>query len=198
MISATAIVALAATLPGSSPAGPVASLQPAFGGQTADAQAPDLLLLSVQLDGATISEALTAYGDPADPLVPLGELARLLELPLDIDVRNGVASGRIGESQRPITVDLKSGQALIGGKVVALVPPDSLVTETDIYLRASLVAKLLPLRITATPEDMLLTLEATEKLPVQAQRERLAHLAGLSGQPEQRDDAMRVDRKSVV
>lgn len=192
MISATAIVALAATLPGSSPAGPVASLQPAFGGQTADAQAPDLLLLSVQLDGATISEALTAYGDPADPLVPLGELARLLELPLDIDVRNGVASGRIGESQRPITVDLKSGQALIGGKVVALVPPDSLVTETDIYLRASLVAKLLPLRITATPEDMLLTLEATEKLPVQAQRERLAHLAGLSGQPEQRDDAMRV------
>ena len=54
--------------------------------------------------------------DPADPLLPLGELSRLLELPLDLDVANGVASGRIGESQRPITIDLKSGQALIGGK----------------------------------------------------------------------------------
>ena len=105
-----------------------------------------MLLFSVQLDGATISEALTGYGDPADPLLPLGELSRLLELPLDLDVANGVASGRIGESQRPITIDLKSGQALIGGKVVALIPPDSLITETDIYLRASLIAKLLPLK----------------------------------------------------
>ena len=161
---------------------------PAFGAATSD----DLLLLSVQLDRMTISEALTAYGDPADPLLPLGELSRLLELPLDVDVSNGVVSGRIGESQRPITIDLKSGQALIGGKIVALIPPDSLTTETDIYLRASLIAKLLPIRITASPDEMSLALEATEKLPVQMQRERLARMAGLSGEPQQQDEAMRV------
>lgn len=164
--------------------------EPVFG--TLRVTDEELLLYSVQLDGTTISEALTAYGDPTDPLLPLGELSRLLELPLDIDVANGVASGRIGEGQRPITIDLKSGQALIGGKVVALIPPDSLVTETDIYLRASLVAKLLPLRITSVADEMILTLEATEKLPLQAQRERLARMAGLAGQPEAQDDAMRV------
>lgn len=192
-----ALMALAAGLHGA-PEGPVAPAQPmaaeAGGSPGADAPAnrDDLLLFSVQLDGATISEALTGYGDPADPLLPLGELSRLLELPLDLDVANGVASGRIGESQRPITIDLKSGQALIGGKVVALIPPDSLITETDIYLRASLIAKLLPLRITAAGDEMVLTLEATEKLPVQAQRERLARMAGLVGEPQQQDDALRV------
>ena len=197
MTATLAILALAAAN-SSAPAGPAAPVQapdPVVGSSalgTTQAANEDLLLFSVQLDGTTISEALTAYGDPADPLLPLGELTRLLELPLDIDVANGVASGRIGEGQRPITIDLRSGQALIGGKVVALIPPDSLVSETDIYLRASLVAKLLPLKITSIADEMILTLEATEKLPLQAQRERLARMAGLAGQPETQDDAMRV------
>lgn len=193
------LLALAAALTSGEPAGSVAPVQPGSAATPSGAPqmgAPvstdDLLLLVVQLDRMTISEALTAYGDPQDPLLPLGELSRLLELPLDVDVSNGVVSGRIGESQRPITIDLRSGQALIGGKIVALIPPDSLTTETDIYLRASLIAKLLPVQITASPDEMLLSLEATEKLPVQMQRERLARMAGLSGEPEQQDEAMRL------
>lgn len=193
------LLALAAALTSGEPAGPGAPAQPiseATDGSAQHTAAPastnDLLLLVVQLDRMTISEALTAYGDPADPLLPLGEISRLLELPLDVDVSSGVVSGRIGESQRPITIDLKSGQALIGGKIVALIPPDSLTTDTDIYLRASLIAKLLPVRITASPDEMLLSLEATEKLPVQMQRERLARMSGLSGQPDQQDEAMRL------
>lgn len=205
MHMAPAMMALAAVASSGAPEGPVASTQPvavqAEAARTAlaappvganDATPPELLLLSVQLDGTTISDALTAYGDAHDPLLPLGELSRLLELPLDVDVGQGVVSGRLGESQKPITIDLRSGQALIGGKIVALVPPDSLTTETDIYLRASLIAKLLPVRIAASADEMLLLLEATEKLPVQAARERLARLAGLSGQPEAQDEALRV------
>lgn len=189
---ATSLLALATALTSGVPEGPVAPAQPAEASVPAEVAADQLLLLSVQLDGATIADALAAYGDPQDPLLPLGELSRLLELPLDVDVGQGVVSGRIGESQRPITIDLRSGQALIGGKIVALVPPDSLTTETDIYLRASLIAKLLPIVIKSSPDEMLLLLEATEKLPVQSQRERLARMAGLSGEPETQDEALRV------
>ncbi|MBA4356086.1 MAG: hypothetical protein C0409_15490, partial [Novosphingobium sp.] len=112
------LLALAAALTSGEPAGSVAPVQP--GSTASPSGAPqmgapvstdDLLLLVVQLDRMTISEALTAYGDPQDPLLPLGELSRLLELPLEVDVSNGVVSGRIGESQRPITIDLRSGQA---------------------------------------------------------------------------------------
>lgn len=188
----TSLLALATALTSGVPEGPVAPAQPAEVSVPAEAVADQLLLLSVQLDGATIADALAAYGDPQDPLLPLGELSRLLELPLDVDVGQGVVSGRIGESQRPITIDLRSGQALIGGKIVALVPPDSLTTETDIYLRASLIAKLLPVLIKSSPDEMMLLLEATEKLPVQSQRERLARMAGLSGEPQTQDEALRV------
>lgn len=186
------LLALATAMTSGGPEGPVAPAANAEVAGQAMSAADSLLLLSVQLDGSTISEALTAYGDPADPLLPLGELSRLLELPLDVDVANGVVSGRIGENQRPITIDLKSGHALIGGKVIALIPPDSLTTETDIYLRASLIAKLLPLRIAASADEMSLTLEATEKLPIQAQRERLARMAGLSGEPGLQDEALKI------
>ncbi len=189
---ATSLLALATALSGGGPEGPVAPVQPTEAAASAPVTADQLLLLSVQLDGATIADALAAYGDPQDPLLPLGELSRLLELPLDVDVGQGVVSGRIGEGQRPITIDLRSGQALIGGKIVALIPPDSLTTETDIYLRASLIAKLLPILIKSSPDEMLLLLEATEKLPVQTQRERLARMAGLSGEPRQQDEALRV------
>lgn len=186
------LLALATAMTSGGPEGPVAPAQTAEVAAQAPSAAESLLLLSVQLDGSTISEALTAYGDPQDPLLPLGELSRLLELPLDVDVIHGVVSGRIGESQRPITIDLKSGQALIGGRIVALLPPDSLTTETDIYLRASLIAKLLPLRITALADEMSLMLEASEKLPIQAQRERLGRMAGLSGNPGTQDEALNI------
>ncbi|WP_039338775.1 hypothetical protein, partial [Novosphingobium subterraneum] len=69
MTATLAILALAAAN-SSAPAGPAAPVQApdpvvgatAFG--TTQAANEDLLLFSVQLDGTTISEALTAYGDP--------------------------------------------------------------------------------------------------------------------------------------
>ncbi|MEJ6010164.1 hypothetical protein [Novosphingobium aquae] len=161
--------------------------------QASAAAEPDqLLLYEVQLSGTTLSESLSAYGDAADPLLPLGELSRLLEINLDVQPARGMVTGRLGENQRSITIDLAAGKALIGGQVIALVPPDRKVTPTEIYLRASLVAKLLPLRIAASESEMTLTLTATEKLPLEARRERASRLAGLGAITGAPDDVLRV------
>ncbi|WP_310534680.1 hypothetical protein [Novosphingobium sp.] len=157
------------------------------------ASEPDqLLLYEVQLGGTTLTESLSAYGDAADPLLPLGELSRLLEINLDVQPARGIVTGRLGENQRSITIDLAAGKALLGGQVIALVPPDRKVTPTEIYLRASLVAKLLPLRIAASESEMTLTLTATEKLPIEARRERASRLAGLGAITATPDDVLRV------
>ena len=160
--------------------------------QTVLVDTDQLLLFAVQFDNATLTESLTAYGDPADPLIPLGELTRLLEIGLFVQPAAGLASGRLGENQRSITIDLAAGRALIGGKVVVLVPPDSKVTATDIYLRASLVEKLLPIAIRASADEMILDLTAKEKLPIQSRRERAARISGLMDAPEVSGDVMRV------
>lgn len=151
-----------------------------------------LLLFAVQIDHATLTDALTAYGDPADPLIPLGELSRLLDLPLEVHPDTGLVTGRLGESQRALTIDLSAGTARLGGGVIAIGPADVKVTGTDIYLRASLVQRLLPITIISSPEDLVLVLTATEKLPFQSRRERAQRMAGLSGPPDPADQVLRV------
>ena len=139
-----------------------------------------LLLLSVQLDNVTLSEAMVAYGDSEDPLVPIGELTRLLELPVEVNPGAGLVTGRIGENERSLTIDIASGRALVGTRAVPLLPPDHKVTQTDIFFRASLIEKLLPILIKASPDDMAIAVTAREKLPIQARRERASRLTGLN------------------
>lgn len=177
------VILLSLALALAAAASPAAAQNRAHAGEAiADQRLDELLLFAVQLDNTTLTEALTAYGDPADPLIPIGELARLLDLDLQVRPGEAIASGRLGESQRPITIDLAAGIALVGGRTIDLVPPDSIVTATDIYLRASLVEKLLPLRIASAPDDLALALTATETLPLQSRRLREGRLAGLAAQ----------------
>jgi hypothetical protein len=68
---------------------------------TAEIREEDLLLLSTDLDGLTITDALPAYGEPADPLLPLGELVRLLDLNVTVSPAEGKVLGRIGRPNAP-------------------------------------------------------------------------------------------------
>src|SRR5207342_137287 len=118
-------------------------------------------------DDLTLSEGLGAYGAPEDPLVPVGELARLLEADIDVLPAEGRIVGRLGEARRPLVVDLKTGIARISSQEVRLGLQDVAVTPTEIYLRVSAIQKLLPLKIEVSPEDLALRLHALERFPVQ-------------------------------
>jgi hypothetical protein len=139
----------------------------------------DLLLLSVTLDNATLTETLGAYGDTHDPFLPIGELARLLDLDVTVSPADRRVTGTLGEARRSLTIDLASGLARSGGRDVPLGPGDVGVTPTDLYVRASTMEKLLPLRIRVDAEDLALQLNATETLPIQARAEREKRLGGL-------------------
>ena len=101
--------------------------------QTAQRPAPQILLFAVQLRQSTLSESLITYGEPEDPLLPLGELSRLLELAIDVNPPEGRASGVIGQSQRTLVVDLASRVASLGGSQIALADGDWWVAGTDLY-----------------------------------------------------------------
>jgi hypothetical protein len=154
----------------------------------------DLLLFSLDLDQLTLTDTLTAYGDPADPLLPVGELARLLDLDLNISPTDRRITGTLGEARRSVTIDLGAGLARVGGANVPLKPADVGYTRSDIYIRASALQHILPVRFTITPEALSISLSALEKLPIQERLERIARLRGLgqnagAGQ----EPALRVD-----
>jgi len=62
------------------------------------AQRSELLLVAVQFEGVTLTEAMTAYGDPADPLVPIGELSRMFELDVQVQPASRRVTGRASQS----------------------------------------------------------------------------------------------------
>lgn len=168
------------------PAGSIAAGQLAASPAADQAAAPspylndkDLLLFSLDLDQLTLTETLTAYGDPSDPLLPVGELARLLDLDLDVFPADRRITGTLGQARQPVTIDLKAGVARVGGNNVALGAADLGFTHSDIYIRASVLQHILPVRLDVSPDALEIRLTALEKLPIQERLERIAKLRGL-------------------
>ena len=151
-----------------------------------------LLLLQVQLDDLNLTDGMAAYGIPEDPQLPVGELSRLLELDVDVRPSDGRITGNIGESRRALTVDLTTNTARIGPVQIALAPDDVVVEPGDIFVRASVLSKLLPLTFQVDPRALQMKLHATEVLPLQGRLQRLARLRqGVGGRPA--TPVMRVD-----
>lgn len=148
--------------------------------------APDsqtLLLLLVQLDDLTLTDGMAAYGSPEDPLLPVGEISRLLELDIDVSPSTGRVTGSLGEARRAMIIDLATNTARIGPVQVPLAPGDVLVDAVDIYVRASVLAKLLPLTFSVDARALQMKLTATELLPIQGRLQRLARIRQAAPNP---------------
>lgn len=161
------------------PAG--AQIQP----QNAVIDPANLILFSVELDQLTLTDGLAAYGDAADPHLPLGELTRLLEMDVDVLPAEGRVVGRIGEARRSLIIDLKTGTAREGARSVQLSPDDIAVTASEVYMKASAAERLLPMKFEVNPEALAIKIRAEEPLPIQGRQERMARLRGLGGDPVQ-------------
>jgi hypothetical protein len=151
-----------------------------------------LLLFSVTLDQLTLTEGLSAYGDPQDPLLPVGELTRLLEYDVEVLPTERRILGRLGESRTSLVVDLATGTARVGAKAVPLAPDDVAVTPTEIYLRASAFARLFPLTFKINREDLEITIVPGALIPVQSRLQRLARQHGPGGGPQGEQPLLRV------
>ena len=159
---------------------------------TAQVHDEDLLLFETYLDNLKITDGLSAYGTPEDPLLPLGELARLLDLNLTVSPAEGRVIGVLGESQRSLTIDLGMGVAMLNGMRVRLAPEDVAVTGVDIYVRASALQRLLPIDVEVDVSDLEIRIKAMEKLPVQARMERMAQLNALHPEQQFVEEGLRI------
>lgn len=165
------LAANAAAEPSAPRAGPPGAA--AFPGAALDPA--ELVLFSVQLNGLTLTEGLASYGAPDDPLVPLGELTRLLEADVDVLPAVGRVSGSLGQARRALLLDLPTRTARIGGETIAFTDRDVAVGPTDIYVRVPLLETLLRVEASLDGEGLIMALHAPDPFPVQARLARLAH-----------------------
>ncbi|HVI30936.1 hypothetical protein [Phenylobacterium sp.] len=152
-----------------------------------------LLLLFVELDDLTLTDGLAAYDAPEDPLLPVGELTRLLEMDVEVLPAERRIIGRLGEERRSLVVDLASGTAKDGPRNVPLSLADVAVTETELYVRASALQRLLPVTFEVDPESLALKITAKELLPVQSRMQRMARRRDSLQNFQQKDEIFKVE-----
>ena len=152
--------------------GPIVNARPLF---TAD----DLLLLEVRLGDVVLTEALGAYSSRAGVYLPLGELARLLDFAIMVDPPERSATGWFLAPTRTFTLDLNQRVAQVEDRQVPLGVTDATLLDDEIYVRADVLGKLLPLGFDANRSESLLTITTRERLPFQQKLEREQRREGL-------------------
>lgn len=138
-----------------------------------------LILAEVTLDQLAITDALGIYDSPAGLLIPVGELSRLLDADLVVRIGEGQITGSMGEARRPVLANARFGIVRLGGTTELLIPGDMVIGTDEIYVRAALLEKLLPVSVSYDPTALSLNLKARERLPIQSRLDRLARLRGL-------------------
>jgi len=173
--------------------GALALLACVLAGGAARAQAPALdeellVILEVRLDGAVLSPGVLGYQSPAGPLLPLGALADLMELAVDVEPRTGRAEGWTGDEARRFRLDLRAGTVTVAGATTSLDPGTAVAGDDDIYVTAENLARWFPVDAAVNLGQLLVKLTAREPLPVQKRRRREAlraeQLARRLGHPD--------------
>jgi hypothetical protein len=132
----------------------------------------ELLLLEVSLDRTVLSSAIPAYPSAGGIIVPLGELSRVLDFAIEVDVARGRASGFFVEERRTFDLDTRGSRVVIEGKESSFEPKDAEVHQDDIYVDTRLLEQWWPIRFTIDLYASRIVLEARERLPIQVRRER--------------------------
>lgn len=142
----------------------------------------DELVLQMRTEKGGFEDTVIAYGTRAGVYLPLGALARFLDLPIRVSDEGHFASGWFLAESRTLSVDLRQGRIAVAGKDRAVEVGEATAFDGELYVRADRVASLLPLDARADLRDQSLVIRTREPFPFEqrlareAERERLAGL----------------------
>lgn len=157
--------------------------RPPAGARSARDLEASLLVLEVQLDGQILSDSFSAYQDGAQILLPLGELSRLLTLPIQVRPEQGSATGIVLRSERTFALNLAESLISLAGREQGFEPRLATVIGDDIYVSTQLLTRWLPIDLKVRLSALQLQVMPREKLPLQERLERERNAAALAGLP---------------
>jgi hypothetical protein len=146
----------------------------------------DLRILEMRLDNEILSQEITAYQHTAGIVLPLGALARILDLSITVTPERGSAQGFIAQSDRTFFLDVNRGEVTLRGKVdhfdAALVE----LQQDDIYVDSTLLSRWLPVDFDIDLFALRISVHPREPLPMQLRRSRETRIAQFNRKPTDR------------
>lgn len=144
----------------------------------------EALWLEVQLDEQPLADSLDALqGGDGRIRLPLGALARLLDLAVVVSPAERRASGWVLREDRTVLLDLAARVLRSGARETPLQPDDAVLRDEEIWVTPELLSRILPVSARVDAPSQTLALRAREPLPLQQRAARAGLRAGL-GAPE--------------
>lgn len=140
----------------------------------------DELILEIRTQRREMTDTITAHGLRGGVYLPLGDLARFLDLAITISDDGHYASGWYLSPQRTISINLRAGTLIQGGKEAPLPRADFVAHDGELWIRADRLADILPVKIVTDLRAQTVTVKTLEPFPFEqrlvrdAARDRLA------------------------
>lgn len=156
--------------------------QPTFGYE-------DELILQLRVAGTSATETIIAYGTREGVYLPLGELARMLDLPIQISDDGNYASGWFLSEDRTLQVSLREGLVETASDSFSLPEAGYQAFDGEMFLRSDIWSRIFPLEIETDLRSQAIILTTLEPFPFEermrrrAERERL-DMMGNGPEPE--------------
>ena len=156
---------------------------PAVPGFTDD----DELILELTTPGREINETFVAYSRNGIPYLPLGELARMLDLAVTVSDEGRYASGWVLDPGKTLALNLREGTVTVDGNERRLAPGDAVAFDGELYLRADRYADLLPLTLATNLRAQTVTVQTRVPFPFQQRAARETAREQLRGRQSRHD-----------
>ena len=152
---------------------------------TASAQPPvlsyqDELILEIRIRGVEATDTVLAYGTRTGVYLPLGALARILDVAIIVSDDGNYANGWVLDEDRTVTINLRAGTLEKNGNTTALTPDTAVAFDGDLFFRADQLGTIMPINAEVSLRAQAVTLKTLEPFPFEermrreAQRRRLA------------------------
>ena len=142
------------------------------------------LILEIRTQHREMTDTITAHGLRGGLYLPMGDLARFLDLPISISDDGHYANGWYLSPGRTISINLRAGTIVQGGKEAPLPKGDFVAHDGELWIRADRLQDILPIRIVTDLRAQTVVVKTLEAFPFEqrlardAARERLTSLGG--------------------
>jgi len=155
----------------------------------------DELILEIRTQHREMTDTITGHGLRGGVYLPLGDLARFLDLSISVSDDGHYASGWYLSPTRTISINLRAGTITQGGKEAPLPRADFVAHDGELWIKADRLADILPIKLVTDLRAQTVVVKTLEPFPFEqraareAARDRLAN-AGHAQAPvyERQDD----------
>jgi hypothetical protein len=164
------------------PGQPVANAYPTL-------SADDELILEIRTQHREMTDTLTAHGLRGGVYLPMSDVARFLDLPINVSDDGHYANGWYLSPLRTLSINLRAGTITLAGKETPVSKADFASYDGEMWVKAERLSEILPIKLTTDLRAQSVVVKTTEPFPFEQKldretaRARLANAGGHAPAP---------------